>query len=541
MAASRRKLVTLIEEAATAATPKKEPDAGKVTFSVGGKKPASPLLAADKSRTVMMLRPRTPLLLDGTQSVSSAAKKMHDMNTDAALVIDVTGKLTGIITDTDVTRRVLAKGLDPNRAKVNDVVTLSPATVSDQGTAFDALSLMIEGRFRHLPVTSSEQAGSLSSLGAGAIGVLDVAKCLFDAINSVETSHLPGGDTTVAELLGDSTVPAAISASESVSKAAELMAARKGAVLIDAPPVSKGLFRRSAPAAAESGPPKCGGILTPKDLLFRVVARGLNPNRTRVSEVMTPNPDCIVSTASVLEALHQLQGSGYRQLPVLTPEGLPAGVVDVLSLIKGAMHDTEGSFVLPPPISTEAPLENDITVPTLLEANDSPFICVTPHAPITPPLSPAKGSLASLEDADDQSPTDYTTIHSEASGRRFLFKVIHPTPTGGEQTLRLRSLVELLPLAQAVGDAFRGSPKALPALQYDEEASGERLTINSDSDLREAVNAVGRRGKDRLVLHASFLEGGATGGGAKKLTWALVGVAAGGVLLAAAARAAKKA
>ena len=75
---------------------------------------------------------------------------MHDMNTDAALVIDVTGKLTGIITDTDVTRRVLAKGLDPNRAKVNDVVTLSPATVSDQGTAFDALSLMIEGRFRHL-------------------------------------------------------------------------------------------------------------------------------------------------------------------------------------------------------------------------------------------------------------------------------------------------------------------------------------------------------------------------------------------------------
>ena len=109
MAASRRKLVTLIEEAATAATPKKEPDAGKVTFSVGGKKPASPLLAADKSRTVMMLRPRTPLLLDGTQSVSSAAKKMHDMNTDAALVIDVTGKLTGIITDTDVTRKVLSK------------------------------------------------------------------------------------------------------------------------------------------------------------------------------------------------------------------------------------------------------------------------------------------------------------------------------------------------------------------------------------------------------------------------------------------------
>ena len=101
MAASRRKLVTLIEEAATAATPCQGTDAGKGhLFCRRQEASVAAALAADKSRTVMMLRPRTPLLLDGTQSVSSAAKKMHDMNTDAALVIDVTGKLTGIITDT---------------------------------------------------------------------------------------------------------------------------------------------------------------------------------------------------------------------------------------------------------------------------------------------------------------------------------------------------------------------------------------------------------------------------------------------------------
>eukprot|EP00981_Chlorochromonas_danica_P015926 scaffold14777_cov696-Ochromonas_danica.AAC.1 len=35
------------------------------------------------------------------------------------------------------------------------------------------------------------------------------------------------------------------------------------------------------------------GILTPKDLLSRVVAKRLDADSTLVSEVMTPNPDCV--------------------------------------------------------------------------------------------------------------------------------------------------------------------------------------------------------------------------------------------------------
>ena len=35
------------------------------------------------------------------------------------------------------------------------------------------------------------------------------------------------------------------------------------------------------------------GIFTPKDMLSRVIAKGLSPDLTSVASVMTPNPDCV--------------------------------------------------------------------------------------------------------------------------------------------------------------------------------------------------------------------------------------------------------
>lgn len=52
---------------------------------------------------------------------------------------------------------------------------------------------------------------------------------------------------------------------------------------------------------------RCVGILTPKDVLLRVVARGRSAAATSVEDVMTPAPDVMPGTATVLQALHQMQ------------------------------------------------------------------------------------------------------------------------------------------------------------------------------------------------------------------------------------------
>ncbi|CAM9608670.1 unnamed protein product, partial [Laminaria digitata] len=49
------------------------------------------------------------------------------------------------------------------------------------------------------------------------------------------------------------------------------------------------------------------GIFTEKDLLNRVLAKGRNPDDVVVADVMTPNPDTVSSTMTVLEALQEVR------------------------------------------------------------------------------------------------------------------------------------------------------------------------------------------------------------------------------------------
>src|SRR5204862_535922 len=58
------------------------------------------------------------------------------------------------------------------------------------------------------------------------------------------------------------------------------------------------------------------GIFTERDLMGRVVAPGLDPNTTRLAQVMTRNPDTIGADDTALDALQMMRKSGYRHLPV---------------------------------------------------------------------------------------------------------------------------------------------------------------------------------------------------------------------------------
>ncbi|MFN9910803.1 MAG: CBS domain-containing protein, partial [bacterium] len=48
------------------------------------------------------------------------------------------------------------------------------------------------------------------------------------------------------------------------------------------------------------------GIFTPKDLLTRVIAKNMNPDETLVSQVMTPNPECVSSDLTLIDALKEM-------------------------------------------------------------------------------------------------------------------------------------------------------------------------------------------------------------------------------------------
>jgi CBS domain-containing protein len=71
------------------------------------------------------------------------------------------------------------------------------------------------------------------------------------------------------------------------------------------------------------------GIVTERDLMTRVLAKALNPQITKVSEVMTHEPHCIGPDTKVSEAVLIMIERGFRHLPIVTPAGKILGVFSV--------------------------------------------------------------------------------------------------------------------------------------------------------------------------------------------------------------------
>jgi CBS domain-containing protein len=84
-------------------------------------------------------------------TVYQAAHLMTQKNC-AAVVVSAKGRLEGIFTSGDLVKRVAAAKRDPAKTKLADVMTSQPETVKPGTLAIDALRMMQDGRYRHLPV-----------------------------------------------------------------------------------------------------------------------------------------------------------------------------------------------------------------------------------------------------------------------------------------------------------------------------------------------------------------------------------------------------
>ncbi|HOE40952.1 MAG TPA: CBS domain-containing protein, partial [Rhodoferax sp.] len=91
-----------------------------------------------------------------TATVHTAACVMTRNNSSSVLVIDAANTMQGIITERDMITRVLAKALDPSQTPVAEVMTRSPHCVFPDTKVADAVLMMIERGFRHLPVVTAD-------------------------------------------------------------------------------------------------------------------------------------------------------------------------------------------------------------------------------------------------------------------------------------------------------------------------------------------------------------------------------------------------
>lgn len=126
-------------------------------------------------RTVFQsMAQRHVLSVYSTATIYNAACVMTRANVGGILVID-NDKLLGIITERDLMTKVLAKAVNPAVTTVAEVMTPNPITVAPSTKVTDAVVMMIERGFRHLPVIN--EAGKI-------LGVFSARDALPREINN---------------------------------------------------------------------------------------------------------------------------------------------------------------------------------------------------------------------------------------------------------------------------------------------------------------------------------------------------------------------
>jgi CBS domain-containing protein len=108
------------------------------------------------SRTIHSIGP--------SASITECVRLMTAGKIGALMVIDG-GRLIGIFTERDALNKVLAGNLDPDNTKVSEVMTKDPYCISPATTVGDAMQLITERRFRHLPVVDNGKVLAVVSSG----------------------------------------------------------------------------------------------------------------------------------------------------------------------------------------------------------------------------------------------------------------------------------------------------------------------------------------------------------------------------------------
>jgi CBS domain-containing protein len=111
-------------------------------------------------------------------TVEEAARAMRSRNVGALVVVNA-GRPIGMLTDRDVAIEVVAKGMDPDVARVGDVMHKKPITIREDLGLFDAAKVFARTGVRRLPVVTK------SGVLVGVIAVDDLIMLLGNELGHV--------------------------------------------------------------------------------------------------------------------------------------------------------------------------------------------------------------------------------------------------------------------------------------------------------------------------------------------------------------------
>jgi len=94
-------------------------------------------------------------VVDADTSIQEVAKAIMEISSPTAIIKE-SGKIVGLITDRDMTKRVIVDGIDFSRP-VREIMTPKPLTIGSEDLVLKASSLMMQHNIRSLPVVDNDK------------------------------------------------------------------------------------------------------------------------------------------------------------------------------------------------------------------------------------------------------------------------------------------------------------------------------------------------------------------------------------------------
>jgi CBS domain-containing protein len=144
--------------------------------------------------SVLHLCDQEPATVHAETSVQEAIQRMLEKRVGAVGVVDADGVVAGIFTERDVLRKLALSGRDPAKIAVRDLMTAPVIMATKATTPGEALSVMVERHFRHLPVVDDrgKLLGMLSIRDLLQSQIDDLSQRL-DSLEQYVSNDGPGG------------------------------------------------------------------------------------------------------------------------------------------------------------------------------------------------------------------------------------------------------------------------------------------------------------------------------------------------------------
>lgn len=121
------------------------------------------------AQTVRDVMTAGPVTVPPDATLIDAAQQMRDKDIGDVLVVDMEGRLRGIVTDRDIVVRALADGREARATTVGDVCSPDPVSVAPDDAVDRAVDMMRDKAIRRLPVIDNGRLVGVVSLGDMAI------------------------------------------------------------------------------------------------------------------------------------------------------------------------------------------------------------------------------------------------------------------------------------------------------------------------------------------------------------------------------------